>query len=286
MNAYSKAVVSVSKIKTDYYRPENSKEFLFTLGVLLKTIFPLEVVVVHKSTMQLIANGHYHQLAIEEGKDKIEIILADFPEEYLLHAIATHWKPTKKYVVMFKFIAVFMKYYTKRNGIGAEFRTGDKPHDLRELVAEILGTNRTYLDMIEAIGNFRFELLELVDADELSLKEAFAMVPKISNRKRNGEGGNQGNKRGVIKLKNHLVPITDVTDLTNEELETLTSNLPPFYAEQIGNGILPEGLCISRCLSYNETFQGFAVAYKKDGKSIILYITYTESFRASLMKAA
>src|ERR1041385_8673432 len=99
MKIYKKAVVKVSDIKTKYYQPENSKEFLFTLGVLLKTILPLEVVVVHKGTMQLIANGHYLQLAIEEGKGEIEVILADFPEDHLLHAIATHWKPTKKYAV-------------------------------------------------------------------------------------------------------------------------------------------------------------------------------------------
>jgi hypothetical protein len=67
MTNYEKAVVKVSDIKTNYNQPENSKEFLFTLGVLLKTIFPLVTVVVHKDTMQLIANGEYHQLAIQEG---------------------------------------------------------------------------------------------------------------------------------------------------------------------------------------------------------------------------
>ncbi len=278
MTNYEKAVRKVSKIKTDYNQPENSKNFLFTLGVLLKTIFPLETVVVHKDTMQLIANGDYLQLAIQEGKDEIEVVLADFPEEYLLHAIATHWKPTKKYAVMFKFINVFMKYYTKKNGIGAKFRDEDNPNSLRELVAEILGTNRTYLDMIEAIGNFKPELLEQVDNGEVSLKEAFAMVPK--ERKSGKE--NKGKKE---QKKNHIDPVTDLSRLTKDELETLTTNLPLFQAEQIGNGILPKGLSISKNFTNNDVFQGFSVVYEKDGKSVIIHIVYTDDFRSSLMAA-
>jgi hypothetical protein len=278
MTNYEKAVVKVSDIKTNYNQPENSKEFLFTLGVLLKTIFPLVTVVVHKDTMQLIANGDYLQLAIQEGKDEIEVVLADFPEEYLLHAIATHWKPTKKYAVMFKFINVFMKYYTKKNGIGAKFRDEDNPNSLRELVAEILGTNRTYLDMIEAIGNFKLELLEQVDNGEVSLKEAFAMVPK--ERKSGKE-----NKEKKEQKKNHIDPVTDLSRLTKDELETLTTNLPLFQAEQIGNGILPKGLSISKNFTNNDVFQGFSVVYEKDGKSVIIHIVYTDDFRSSLMAA-
>ncbi len=278
MTNYEKAVVKVSDIKTNYNQPENSKEFLFTLGVLLKTIFPLVTVVVHKDIMQLIANGDYLQLAIKEGKDEIEVVLADFPEEYLLHAIATHWKPTKKYAVMFKFINVFMKYYTKKNGIGAKFRDEDNPNSLRELVAEILGTNRTYLDMIEAIGNFKPELLEQVDNGEVSLKEAFAMVPK--ERKSGKE-----NKEKKEQKKNHIDPVTDLSRLTKDELETLTTNLPLFQAEQIGNGILPKGLSISKNFTNNDVFQGFSVVYEKDGKSVIIHIVYTDDFKSSLMAA-
>lgn len=278
MTNYEKAVVKVSDIKTNYNQPENSKEFLFTLGVLLKTIFPLVTVVVHKDTMQLIANGDYLQLAIQEGKDEIEVVLADFPEEYLLHAIATHWKPTKKYAVMFKFINVFMKYYTKKNGIGAKFRDEDNPNSLRELVAEILGTNRTYLDMIEAIGNFKPELLEQVDNGEVSLKEAFAMVPK--ERKSGKE-----NKEKKEQKKNHIDPVTDLSRLTKDELETLTTNLPLFQAEQIGNGILPKGLSISKNFTNNDVFQGFSVVYEKDGKSVVIHIVYTDDFRSSLIAA-
>jgi len=278
MTNYEKTVRTVSKIKTDYNQPENSKNFLFTLGVLLKTIFPLETVVVHKDTMQLIANGDYLQLAIQEGKDEIDVILADFPEEYLLHAIATHWKPTKKYAVMFKFVGVFMKYYTKKNGIGAKFRDEDNPNSLRELVAEILGTNRTYLDMIEAIGNFKPELLEQIDNGEVSLKEAFAMVPK----ERKSGKGNKGKKE---QKKNHIDPVTDLSRLTKDELETLTTNLPLFQAEQIGNGILPKGLSISKNFTNNDVFQGFSVVYEKDGKSVIIHIVYTDDFRSSLMAA-
>jgi hypothetical protein len=228
--------------------------------------------------MQLIANGDYLQLAIQEGKDEIEVVLADFPEEYLLHAIATHWKPTKKYAVMFKFINVFMKYYTKKNGIGAKFRDEDNPNSLRELVAEILGTNRTYLDMIEAIGNFKPELLEQVDNGEVSLKEAFAMVPK--ERKSGKE--NKGKKE---QKKNHIDPVTDLSRLTKDELETLTTNLPIFQAEQIGNGILPIGLSISKNFTNNDVFQGFSVVYEKDGKSVIIHIVYTDDFKSSLMAA-
>jgi hypothetical protein len=281
MTNYEKAVVKVSDIKTNYNQPENSKEFLFTLGVLLKTIFPLVTVVVHKDTMQLIANGDYLQLAIQEGKDEIEVVLADFPEEYLLHAIATHWKPTKKYSVMFKFIDVFMKYYTKKNGIGAKFRDEDNPNSLRELVAEILGTNRTYLDMIEAIGNFKLELLEQVDNGEVSLKEAFAMVPK---EKKSGKE-NKGNKGNKEQKKNHIDPVTDLSRLTKDEIEALTTNLPLFQAEQIGNGILPKGLSISKNFTNNDVFQGFSVVYEKDGKSVIIHIVYTDDFRSSLMAA-
>ncbi len=289
MTKYKKAVVKVSDIKTDHYKPENSKEFLLTLGVLLKTIFPIETVVVHKGTMQLIANGHYLQLAIQEGKDNIEVVLADFPEEHLLHAIATHWKPTKKYAVMFKFIAVFMKYYTKKNGIGAQFRDDENPHALRELVAEILGTNRTYLDMIEAVGNFRPELLELVDAggpDAPSLQEAFAMVPKIkpTNKRQSGNSRKEIEDKSEQK-RNYTVPVTDINGLSNDELETLTTNLPPFHAEQIGNGILPEGLSISKSFTNNDVFQGFSMAYEKDGKSVIILIAYTDDLRSSLMAA-
>jgi hypothetical protein len=279
MTNYEKAVVKVSDIKTNYNQPENSKEFLFTLGVLLKTIFPLVTVVVHKDTMQLIANGDYLQLAIQEGKDEIEVVLADFPEEYLLHAIATHWKPTKKYAVMFKFINVFMKYYTKKNGIGAKFRDEDNPNSLRELVAEILGTNRTYLDMIEAIGNFKPELLEQVDNGEVSLKEAFAMVPKERKSGKENKGKREEQK------KNHIDPVTDLSRLTKDELETLTTNLPLFQAEQIGNGILPKGLSISKNFTNNDVFQGFSVVYEKDGKSVIIHIVYTDDFRSSLMAA-
>lgn len=289
MTKYKKAVVKVSEIKTDHYKPENSKEFLLTLGVLLKTIFPIETVVVHKGTMQLIANGHYLQLAIQEGKDEIEVVLANFPEKYLLHAIATHWKPTKKYAVMYKFIDVFMKYYAKKDGIGAEFRTGDNPHALRELVAEILGTNRTYLDMIEAIGNFRPELLELVDTggqDAPSLHEAFAMVPKnkSSNKKRSGNSGDETEEKPEQK-KNYTVPVTEINDLTNDELETLTTNLPSFHAKQVGNGVLPEGLSISKSFTNNDVFQGFSMAYEKDGKSIVILIAYTDDLRAQLKAA-
>ncbi len=290
MKMYNTAVVDVSQIKTKYYQPENSKEFLFTLGVLLKTIFPLEVVVVHKSTMQLIANGHYLQLAIEEGKGEIEVVLADFPEEHLLHAIATHWKPTKKYAVMFKFIDVFMKYYTKKNGIGAQFSKGENPHALRDLVAEILGTNRTYLDMIEAIGKFRPELLESVDAggsDSPSLQEAFAMVPKKKSTKSQKSGNSESDSTvNEEEKKNYTLPVTEINGLSNEEQITLTTNLPSWQAEEIGNGILPEGLSISKCYTNNDTFQGFSMVYEKDGKSVIIHIAYTDDLRSSLLKAA
>jgi hypothetical protein len=278
MSKLENAVKGISEIKTDFYTPENSKELLFTLGVLLKTIFPLVTVVVHKGTMQLIANGHYLQLALQEGKEEIEVVLADFPEEYLLHAIATHWKPTKKYALMFKFIAVFMKYYTKKNGIGAQFRDVENPISLRELVAEILGTNRTYLDMIEAIGNFNPELLEQVDNGEVSLKEAFKMLPR---EKKLGEMG----KEKKEQKKNYSVPVTDLSGLSKDELVTLTTNLPSFHAEQIGNGILPNELSISKSFTNNDFFQGFSIVYEKDGKSVVINIVYTDDFRSSLMAA-
>ena len=281
MNYLENAVIGISEIKTDFYNPEASKELINTLGILTHTIYPLEKVVIHKDTKQLIANGQYHQLAIQEGKEKVEVVLADFPEEYLLHAIATHWKPTKKYAVMFKFIGVFMKYYTKKNGIGAKFRDEENANSLRELVAEILGTNRTYLDMIEAIGNFKLELLEQVDNGEVSLKEAFAMVPK---EKKSGKE-NKGNKGKKEQKKNHIDPVTDLSRLTKDELETLTTNLPLFQAEQIGNGILPKGLSISKNFTNNDVFQGFSVVYEKDGKSVIIHIVYTDDFRSSLMAA-
>jgi len=286
---YSIITKSVKSIKTDYYRPENNKEFLCSLSKLATTIFPLEKIVVHKGSNQLIANGDYLQLAILEGKDEIEVVLVDFPDDYLIHAIVTHWKPTKKYSEMFKFIDVFMGYYSKKNGMGAQFRCDENPHSLRDFVATILGTNRTYLDQIEAIGKFNFELLNQVDSDEtdLTLQEAFAMVPKVPKTKKgNGKGGEKGNGGVVIPMKNYTEAVTDLNSLSLEELTTLTNNLPSFLAEQIGNGILPDGLLIAKCFTYNETFQGFHIVYENDGKSVITYIAYTEDMRVSLLKAA
>jgi hypothetical protein len=282
MTKYNKAVVKVSDIKTGFYRPENSEGFLKMLGMLLKTIFPLEAVVVHKETMQLIANGHYLELAISQGKDEIEVVLADFPEEDLIHAVATHWKPTKKFAVMFNFIAIFMKYYSLKKGPGAKYREGLSDLTLRELVAEILGTNKTYLDMIEAIGKFKFELLKSVDAGDVSLQEAFAMVPKKEREKKDGkkDGDGKGNKQ------NYIIPITSTDKLSFEELHTLTNNLPARYAEQIGNSIMPNDLSIAKAYTYNDVFQGFSIVYSDSAKSIVTHISYTDALRESLLNAA
>jgi len=285
MSQYKKSFVGVSKIKTDHYQPENSKEFLFTLGVLLKTILPLGSVVVHKGTMQLIANGQYLQLAIEEGKDQIEVVMADFPEAELLHAVATHWKPTKKFAAMYKVIPTFMKYYSLKNGPGAKYREGMSDLTLRELVAEILGTNKTYLDMVEAIGDYKRQLLEHVDAGMVSLHEAFAMVPKTTIKKKKGGSENTAGD-DQPEMKNYTVPVKEITGLSNEELDTLTTNLPSWQAEEIGNGILPEGLSISKCFTYNDTFQGFVLVYEKSEKSIIIHISYTDELKSALLKAA
>lgn len=289
MTNYNKADIGVNEIQTDYYNPENSQEFLSTLGILVKAIFPLEHVVVHKSTMQLIANGHYLQLAIQEGKRSIQVVFADFPNEYLIHAVATHWKPTTKYAKMYKFIGLFMNYYTKKGGVGAKFRKDDKPQNLRELVAEILGTNRTYLDMIEAIGDFNRRLLELVDEGgpkAPSLKEAFAMVPKrpSANQKTSDGSGNKREPQAEQK-KNYTAQVTDLKILSDDELDTIVTNLPNFYAKELIKGILPDGLSVSKNYTNNNVFQGFSMVYEKDGKSIIIYISYTDDLRASLLAA-
>jgi hypothetical protein len=192
MKSLTKSNVKVAAIKTDYYNPEKSKEFILSLAQFTKTIFPLESAVIHKPTMQLIANGHYLQLAIENGLDEIEVVLADFPKEDLLHAIVTHWVPTKRYAAMLPLIKPLMDYYDLKKGPGAKYRDGMDDVPLRKLVAEYFGTNKTYLDMIEAIGDFNAELLVLVDAGELSLQEAFAMVPKSGGRGRNNNKGKDG----------------------------------------------------------------------------------------------
>ena len=283
---YSKALIKPGQIKTNFYQPENSKEFLLTLSKLTKSILPLESVIVHKSTMELIANGHYLQLAILEGKEEVEVVLADFPKEHLLHAISTHWVPTKQYSVMFKFIGIFMGYYTKKNGVGAQFREDKKPHALRELVAEILGTNRTYLDWIEAIGNFKPGLLELIDAGEVTLKEAATMVPKTNGKNKNSNSRNTKlSNQSFVPSKNYLTAVNDAGVLTPEEVVTLTENLPQRFAREISNGYIPSELFISKAFAYNGIFQGFSIAYDQFGASVTTSIIYKDALTASLKVA-
>jgi hypothetical protein len=289
MKSLTKSKVKVGAIKTDYYNLENSKEFISSLGQFTKTIFPLETPILHKSTMQVIANGQYLQLAKDEGKDEIEVVLADFPEEHLLHAVALHWKPSKKYAAMFRVIPAFMKYYSLKNGPGAKYREGMSDLTLRELVAEILGTNKTYLDMIEAIGKFKPELLEMIDdggPDAPSLQEAFAMVPKNTNKTKKTGGTNGGRNNNQDGKKNYQVPISRINDLSNDDLEVLTENLPLHYAQEIGNGVIPTELSLTKSFTYNDTFQGFVIVYENNGISVVTHITYTADLKVALSQAA
>jgi hypothetical protein len=80
--------------------------------------------------------------------------------------------------------------------------------------------------------------------------------------------------------------VTTTSDLSSEELETLTYNLPVRYSETIGNGVIPDDLSISKDFAYNDLFQGFSIAYEGAGKSVIINIAYTDSLRSSLLQAA
>jgi len=251
--------VDLNKIKTTYYQqgitPQISKE----LSNFTKAIFPLEYIVVHAGTMQLIANGHYYDAYKQAGTKTVKVVVADFPREELIHAVYLHWKPVQSYAKLFPIMRMLLTYYSKRSkGPGSKYRTIKQGETLRAYIAELCGTNRTYFDYIIKVGQYKRKLLEMVDAGQFSLLDAVKMVPKKAS---SGKKGGEKNTGKVIPM-NHDIHISSIKSLTANERRLLCNALPKVLSDKLNAGVLPDGLELEKRLSHNKELLNFHLHYE------------------------
>lgn len=268
-------------IKTTFYQPSHEKEVVQSVSKANKLILPVTHACVHKGSNELIAQGIYLQVALEEGQEKIQVAIVDFPTDYLLQVVATHWEAPKQLAKKAPLITILKDYYSiKKKGVGAIFREDAEDMKLNEFVAAILGTNRTYLAQIEAIYDFQPALLDKVDEGEVSLPDAFAVVPKKTKK-----GGEKQPKRGESKViaKNYLKPVEDVGQLTAGEQKRIVDNLPDRLGVNLENLQLDSKLSVFRQYTYNDVFQGFYITYEYEGRAVITQIAEMDSLKELLV---
>ena len=258
-------VVDLNKIKTTYYQqgitPEVSKE----LSNFTKTIFPLEHIVVHGGTMELIANGHYYDAYKQTGVKTVKVVVANFPKEELIHAVYLHWKPVQSFAKLFPIMLMLLVYYSKRSkGPGSKYRMVRDGETLRAYIAELCGTNRTYFDYILKVGQYKPKLLAGVDAGEFSLLDAVRMVPKKDSA---GKKGGKKHAEGIIPM-NQDIHISSIKSLSPDERRLLCNALPKVLSDKLNAGVLPDGLELEKRLSYNKELLNFHLNYELNNTQV------------------
>ena len=252
-------VVDLNKIKTTYYQQGITPQITKELSNFTKAIFPLEHIVVHSGTMELIANGHYYDAYKQAGTKTVKVVVADFPKEELIHAVYLHWKPVQSYVKLYPILLMLLSYYNKKSkGPGSKYRIVREGETLRAYIAELCGINRTYFDYIIKVGKYKRKLLAMVDAGQISLLDAFRMVPqKASSSKK----GSKKNAEGVIPM-NQDIHISSIKSLTADERRMLCNALPKVLSDKLNAGTLPDGLELEKRLSHNKELLNFHLHYE------------------------